>query len=55
VRFVTHAQLEGAELNAFRARLAALSSLKPGAALAPVAASRGAQSGREIDRLSDTP
>jgi murein DD-endopeptidase MepM/ murein hydrolase activator NlpD len=55
VRFVTHAQLEGAELNAFRARLAALSSLSPGSALAPISAPRGSQHGREIDRLNDTP
>ena len=52
VRFVTTAQLEGGELAAFKARLAALRSLKPGAALAPIAAPRakGAPA-REIDRL----
>ena len=52
VRFVTTAQLEGSELAAFKARLAALRSLNPGAALAPIAAPRakGAPA-REIDRL----
>jgi len=56
VRFASTAQLEGSELNAFKARLEALRSVKPGAALAPVAAPRnGAVQAREIDRLSDAP
>ncbi|MCA1662129.1 MAG: M23 family metallopeptidase [Novosphingobium sp.] len=52
VRFVTTAQLEGAELAAFKARLAALRGLEPGAALAPLAAPRVAAAPvREIDRV----
>ena len=55
VRFVTTAQLEGGELDAFKARLAALRALKPGAALAPLAAPRPAAApAREIDRLGTT-
>ena len=55
VRFVTTAQLEGGELDAFKARLAALRALKPGAALAPLAAPRPAAApSREIDRLGTT-
>ncbi|MDX2209086.1 MAG: M23 family metallopeptidase [Sphingopyxis sp.] len=38
VTFVTRAQLEGKELAAFRARIRELTAVKPGAALAPVAA-----------------
>jgi len=54
VQFVSTAQLEGSELSAFKARLAALQHLKPGAALAPVSAPRGgAGATREIDRLSE--
>ena len=56
VRFVTTAQLEGAELSAFRARLASLRELKPGAALAPLAAPLTAAAPvREIDRLGTAP
>ena len=51
---VRTAQLEGGELAAFKARLAALRSLKPGAALAPIAAPRPAGApAREIDRLGN--
>jgi murein DD-endopeptidase MepM/ murein hydrolase activator NlpD len=53
MRFVSHAQLEGGELAAFKARLAALRELKPGAALAPVSArGQAAAPAREIDRLA---
>lgn len=56
VQFVSTAQLEGKELAAFKARLAALQSLKPGVALAPLAAPGAAGSpGREIDRLNASP
>jgi len=52
VRMVSTAQLEGAELTAFKTRLAALRAVKPGAALAPVAAPQSsAAPAREIDRL----
>jgi murein DD-endopeptidase MepM/ murein hydrolase activator NlpD len=54
VQFVSHAQLEGAELASFRARLAALQQVKPGAALASIGQQHGnATPAREIDRLSD--
>ena len=53
VRMVSTAQLEGGELAAFKARLAAMRALKPGAALAPIAAPQAAAApAREIDRLS---
>ena len=53
VRMVSTAQLEGSELAAFKARLAAMRALKPGAALAPIAAPQAAAApAREIDRLS---
>jgi len=53
VRFVNTAQLAGNELAAFKARLGALQSLKPGASLAPLGAPRSGQSPvREIDRLA---
>ncbi|HUQ12803.1 MAG TPA: M23 family metallopeptidase [Novosphingobium sp.] len=53
VRFIARAQLEGHELAAFRARLASLREVKPGAALASLApAQAGDAPRREIDRLS---
>ena len=53
VRFVTTAALSGTELSAFKARLAVLRELRPGAALAPLAGrGAGAAPQREIDRLS---
>lgn len=53
VQFVSTATLEGSELAAFKERLAALRELRPGAALAPLAAQRAAAAApqREIDRL----
>jgi murein DD-endopeptidase MepM/ murein hydrolase activator NlpD len=42
VTFVTRAQLEGAELAAFRARIRDLTAVRPGAALAPVASAAAA-------------
>jgi murein DD-endopeptidase MepM/ murein hydrolase activator NlpD len=53
VRFVTRAELSGAELQAFRARLAALQQVEPGAALAALRAERpaAAEPQREIDRV----
>ena len=54
VQFIATAQLEGPQLAAFRARLAALSEVKPGAALASLAPARASDAPlREIDRLSD--
>ena len=54
VSFVTTATLEGSELAAFKARLAALRELRPGAALAPLAGPGTATApAREIDRLSE--
>ena len=54
VSFVTTATLEGSELAAFKARLAALRELRPGAALAPLAGPGAATApAREIDRLSE--
>jgi murein DD-endopeptidase MepM/ murein hydrolase activator NlpD len=54
VQFVTRAQLEGEELKQFRARLAALKLVAPGAALTPIAQETVQPSGpmREIDRLT---
>ena len=53
VRFVTTAALSGTELTAFKARLAVLRELRPGAALAPLAGPGAAAAPqREIDRLS---
>lgn len=53
VRFTTRAQLEGAELQAFRARLAQLKQIEPGASLASLAPKETAPAEplREIDRL----
>lgn len=53
VSFVTRAQLSGAELAAFRARLAALLAVKPGAALESLAPEplETAEPRREIDRV----
>ena len=54
VRFIATAQLEGPQLAAFRARLAALREVKPGAALASLAPARTAAApSREIDRLGE--
>jgi murein DD-endopeptidase MepM/ murein hydrolase activator NlpD len=54
VKFIATAQLEGPQLAAFKARLAALRQVKPGAALANIAPATTAESpSREIDRLSD--
>jgi len=53
VKFIATAQLEGPQLAAFRARLAALRQVKPGAALANLAPPGTAETPtREIDRLS---
>ncbi len=56
VRFVTRAQLTGAELARFRETLAKLKTVEPGAALAtlePPASERAAEAPlREIDRLA---
>ena len=56
VRFTTRAQLEGAELVSFRARLAQLRQVSPGAALASLVPqeAKPAEPVREIDRL-ETP
>ena len=54
VHFVTTAALSGTELSAFKARLAVLRELRPGAALAPLAGPGAAGAPhREIDRLSE--
>ncbi|AKM08279.1 M23 family metallopeptidase [Pelagerythrobacter marensis] len=57
VRFVTRAQLSGAELRRFRAALADLRTVEPGAALenlAPTSSeAAAAEPVREIDRLED--
>ena len=54
VRFIATAQLEGPQLAAFRARLAALREVKPGAALASLAPARTVDTPtREIDRLGE--
>ena len=53
VQFVTTAALSGNDLAAFKARLAVLRELRPGAALAPLAGPGAAAAPqREIDRLS---
>ena len=53
VTFVMRAQLSGQELAGFKARLATLLAVKPGAALAPLASdlAQSAEPQREIDRL----
>ncbi len=53
VQFVLRAQLAGAELTQFRARLAELQRVTPGASLAKLAPDSAASTGpvREIDRL----
>ncbi|ANU06727.1 M23 family metallopeptidase [Paraurantiacibacter namhicola] len=53
IKFVTRAQLEGAELQAFRGRLSSLQSVTPGAALVSLAPDPGLEERpeREIDRL----
>ena len=54
VHFVTTAALSGTELTAFKARLAVLRELRPGAALAPLAGPNAVGAPRrEIDRLSE--
>ena len=54
VSFVSTATLEGNELAAFKARLAVLRELRPGASLAPLAGPGAAAApAREIDRLSE--
>ena len=54
VSFVSTATLEGSELAAFKARLAVLRELRPGASLAPLAGPGAAATpAREIDRLGD--
>ena len=53
VSFVQRAQLDGGNLARFKAQLARLKSVKPGAALAPTGAVRKpVQPNREIDRIS---
>ena len=53
VKFVTRAQLSGSELASFRARLAELQTVEPGAALADLGpdSSTATEPVREIDRL----
>jgi hypothetical protein len=53
VQFVTRAQLSGQELARFRARLAELQTVAPGAALATLAPDPAVEHEpvREIDRL----
>jgi murein DD-endopeptidase MepM/ murein hydrolase activator NlpD len=53
VRFVSRAQLSGADLIAFRNRLAELQKVEPGAALATLAPDKDEQDApaREIDRI----
>jgi murein DD-endopeptidase MepM/ murein hydrolase activator NlpD len=53
VQFVTRAQLSGQELASFRARIAELQTIKPGAALATLTPDASAEEEpvREIDRL----
>ena len=52
MRFTAPSQLQGPQLAAFRARLAELERIRPGAALTPLAASGPAHAaGREIDRV----
>ena len=54
VRFTVSNQVDQQELAAFKARLAALRSVQPGAALvslAPRQAAVAVASGREIDKL----
>ena len=55
VRFVRRAQLEGAELRAFREKLSNLKRIEPGAALVNLAPSGGSQTEpvREIDRADE--
>jgi murein DD-endopeptidase MepM/ murein hydrolase activator NlpD len=54
VKFTQRAQLSGNDLTRFRAQLARLKSVKPGAAMAPMGGSKKSASGpsREIDRIS---
>jgi murein DD-endopeptidase MepM/ murein hydrolase activator NlpD len=53
VRFTQRAQLSGNDLARFRAQLAKLKSVKPGAALAPLGAAKKIDGPeREIDRIS---
>jgi hypothetical protein len=54
VSFVTRAQLSGGELAAFRARLAEIQKVAPGAALATLAPDPSTETEpvREIDRLN---
>jgi murein DD-endopeptidase MepM/ murein hydrolase activator NlpD len=53
VTFTQRAQLGGAELARFKAEVARLKAVKPGAALAPMAtAKRSGAPKREIDRIS---
>jgi murein DD-endopeptidase MepM/ murein hydrolase activator NlpD len=54
VQFVTRAQLSGRELASFRARLAELQTITPGAALATLTPDPSAEEEpvREIDRLA---
>jgi murein DD-endopeptidase MepM/ murein hydrolase activator NlpD len=55
VTFTQRAQLAGGDLGRFRAQLNRLKSIKPGAALAPMAVKRPKlEADREIDRLSAT-
>jgi murein DD-endopeptidase MepM/ murein hydrolase activator NlpD len=56
-QFVVRAQLAGQELASFRARLAALQRIEPGAALATLAPDSSEQKEpvREIDRLAAKP
>ena len=55
VRFFSRPQIDGRELAQFKARLAQLRTVTPGAALADLApqSAEPVQQGREIDRLAD--
>ena len=60
VRYAVRSQLDGAELTAFRARLATFKALKPGAALRDLAPAvtgdvRTVMPAREIDRMDNMP
>ena len=56
VKFIQRAQLEGADLANFRAKLNRIKSVKPGAALAPMQGPtrRSDEPQREIDRLTQS-
>ena len=55
VRFAVEQQVDAAQLAAFKARLAAIKSVKPGAALASIAPKQAASGApiREADKLGN--